>query len=619
MKKFPLRMLVSALLAGCLLTSCKEKVDLSDIDTKSELEMGIALPIGSMSATLGDFLGNGQVQNIYIDSLHSERVCVITWKDTFDITRDFHPMDLTKYFQETRKTLDVYEQLTPIASSNDREIVGDGQPRTMSFPFVLKLSINCPASLPNERFDIADIKLASFSSTINKSNLPFNWEWIDKISLRLGSQFERTGGNVVTVYDKNKDSYGYGQTIDVDVDNFVLNLMKNKNVPGESVDTCNFSIDFTFTVPSGKTVSVPKGGGFDYKLGVKFINFRALWGKFRASNKMHDEEVNDIRDSWASIDKIADWCTPFTEPKIDMFVYTQVAGALWMNGDYLFVQDFNGHKEYATFKYGASDIRHDYKKQWWPGEYLDPFDSEPGDSTTNLVVPFDKDETRGHLDNLFKTMPEKIGYKFQIDFNYDLTPQIRLTPNTYVHVKAVCTVPLRFNKDVFIRYDDTIRDVKLSKYSIDSLLASVNIVDTMKTTDVKLVLHAENTIPLDVRASMRCWDANNNLIMDPADPKKPLMLFKQDTVHFAACQDDYGKEPGKTTIVASVSKREMDLLPKIDHITYTAFIDDRSLKDAYDKKLLNNVAVRSFQGLKVKIGLAAKVDAVFDFNNKDNQ
>ena len=62
----------------------------------------------------------------------------------------------------------------------------------------------------------------------------------------------------------------------------------------------------------------------------------------------------------------------------------------------------------------------------------------------------------------------------------------------------------------------------------------------------------------------------------------------------------------------------MDLLPSISKIEYDATIDDESLAEAY-KNDMSNIRITKDQGLTLKIGLAAKVDAVFDLDNKDNQ
>ena len=41
------------------LVGCKADVDLGNIDTTTKVEANLALPIGSVNATLGDFVGDG--------------------------------------------------------------------------------------------------------------------------------------------------------------------------------------------------------------------------------------------------------------------------------------------------------------------------------------------------------------------------------------------------------------------------------------------------------------------------------------------------------------------------------------------------------------------------------
>lgn len=129
--------------------------------------------------------------------------------------------------------------------------------------------INHPDSLDKERLDSALIELAAFSSIIKQHNLPLEWDWIDKVTMDLGEQIRRPAGGTMVIYDKNRDNYGYNQTIPTQVDNFTINLMKKnatgKYVVGQVVDSCNFTIHFTFTIPMGTTVDVPQDAGFEYK------------------------------------------------------------------------------------------------------------------------------------------------------------------------------------------------------------------------------------------------------------------------------------------------------------------------------------------------------------------
>ena len=618
---------IIAIVAGCMFAGCHSDIDMNNIDTQSEIEMGLALPVGSIHATLGDFLGNGKVPSLFIDSVNNKGV--ITWKDTFKIARNFHQIDLSQYISKKKLNLNVYEKLEAAHMIGPNgKVTGTGMPYTMTFDMPLKLTgINSAENLNNERLDSALIDKASFSSIIRRNNLPLEWEWIDQVTLKLGDQLHRPAGDIMVVYDKNRDHYGYNQNIPTEVDHFTINLMKKnaagQYVVGEVVDSCDFKINFTFTVPAGQEVEIPENAGFDYELGVQFIEYQAIWGKFQRSNDMYNEEVVDLSESWGSLNFISDWKVPFADPKIDMYIYTKIAGAMKVDGDYLYALDASGNRHEASFKYGNT-TRKDFHKQFQVGEYLDPDTSIIGDSTTNMMIPFDKDPERGHIAESFVNLPQKLGYKFGIDFNYQMTPQIRITPNTSVRIEAACQLPFIFKNGVFVDYKDTIRDLNLSQYSIDSLLAEVKEVDTLKATDVALYIRALNTIPLDVKASMRCLDEFGNVIMDPDTATKPLLLFPADTITLKAPEfkTEGGnwsmKEPGETIITANLNKRQLDLMPKIKSIVYTAIVDDKSLQDAYSKGM-NNVKITADEGLTIKLGLTAHVDAILNLSGNKKQ
>lgn len=628
MRKFNHLYALTALLVSALFAGCHSDVDLSNIDPKAEVDLGIALPVGSIHATIGDFLGNG-IGNIYVDSMDNKGV--ITWKDTFHIARDFHKVNLAQNISSTTITLNVYEQAQAqgLIGSNGK-ITGVGVQTHLDFPLTLKLKgINKPdaAGQLDERLDSAYIDLASFASEIKtKNGLPLEWEWIDSVTMDLGSQIKRKNGNTMLVYDKKRDHYGYGQTIPTNVDDFVITLMKYPGaLPSSSniIDSCQFMVHFYFTVPPATVVTVPVNSGFEYKLDVQFIDYSAIWGYFKPSSDMHDEAVVDLSESWGELDFISRSNVPFAYPRIDMHVVTHVAGAMIMNGDYLFAVDSKGDSTYASFLRGSQEFRN-RPVQFSAGEYLDPITSALTDSTTNMIVRFDKTPEKGHIDRLFQNMPQKLGYKFSVDFNYSLTPQIRVTNNTSIRIDAICMLPFIFNEGLYINYSDTVHDINLSQFSIDSLLNNVEIIDTLKASDIKVVLHAKNSIPVDVKASMRCLDEYGNIIKDPADPSKPLLLFKQDTITLVAptyAVDVNGNwiqtAPGETVIVANLTKEEMDLLPSVKDLVYDATIDDKSLQDAY-KKGLTNVRITKDQGITLKIGLSAKADAVLNFENNNN-
>ena len=112
--------------------------------------------------------------------------------------------------------------------------------------------------------------------------------------------------------------------------------------------------------------------------------------------------------------------------------------------------------------------------------------------------------------------------------------------------------------------------------------------------------------------------------MDPKDPTKPFTIFQQDTIMLKAPQYEkisgtwQATKPGETTSAAHLTKAEANLFPKIKKLVYSAFIDDDSLEEAYQKGL-SNIRITNDQGLTLKIGLSGEVDAILNFGKDDNK
>ncbi len=611
-------------LALLLLGGCKADVNLNDIDTKTQLDLGVALPIGSMSATIGDFLDmEDGIEGLYIDSLENRGI--LTFKDTFSVERKFHQVDLSQYISKTTSSMNVYDKLEELPIMYDHQIMGnDDYPITFDFPLTLRLSgINNDEDY--ERLDSILVTDATFVCTVGRTDLPLQWEWINSITLDLGQEFSRDGGRTIEVYRKG-DGYGYDKEIPIEISQFSLNLMKNNHPSSwegyfrNVKDTCGFVIHINCTVPtSAGVITIPETAAFNYSLALQLLDYAAIWGMFKPSSQMTYHDTIDIAESWDMWRYIKRATLPFAEPVVDVDVTTQLAGALQLQGDFLFV----ANEDYTEQRFASFDGQKTYYRTFHKGEYL-PISSQIGDSVT-MRVKFDKDPSRGHLDQLFDIRPYLVGYRFTIDFNRQEEPQIRITPNTGVAVDAIATLPLIFNEGTALTYADTLPEVDLKAMTLDSLLASIDAitVDTVRTSDLKLLVKVQNTIPLQIKAVLLALDENNQVIMDPDEPTQPLRLTTQDTIRIAAPKVEYTggqfvATASETTEVLTVSKARFDVFERIKSIQYEASIDDESLQNAFD---LGNYKVRIAEDNKVtiQIGIAAYLDATFDFNTDSNK
>ena len=603
---FTMFCMVSTIGLTMLWNGCTADVDLDNIDTSVDVEANVATPIGSMTATIDDFVGDG-TWGIFIDS--DKHRGVITFRDTFSIARDFHKLDLSKYISRTQLKMNIYNQV-------GGNIQGNGKQIELKYPLTLKLKgIN--QDIDAQRIDSALIKNASFTSKITSvGNSPIKWEWIDKVEINLDTtNFYRPAGNVVTVYQKG-NGYGYKQDIPVNIDEFYINLMKNKNPQSwkdyinNVTDSCTFDVTIYLTIPtSAGAIQVPSTAAFQYDLGVQFIDYHAVWGMFEPSKDMSGEAVEAIATYWSPWNTLQDLRLPFAEPSVDMQVTTQVAGAMIMEGDYLFTENEEGERVYATFDdEGKTNLKEDFNNK-----YL-PLDSEIGESVTMHAL-FDKDPERGHIDRLFAIRPDKIGYKFAVKFDEQETPQIRLTNNTSIKLDAICNLPMILNEGVSLGYSDKIKGIDLSMLDLDSLLKDVEMIDTLEEASAKLVIKFENSIPLQFKGVLTCLDENDNVIIDPKT-EKTLLLTENDTILIAAPEftkdgHDWNITPLESVEVINVDRDDLETLRQIKTIEFYAWMDDKSLDEAY-RNGLNNIQLKDDNYLKVKIAVGANVEGVLN-------
>lgn len=610
------------MLSVALFSGCKQnRVYLNDTDLSAELDLGVALPIGTMRATIGDFLGGDQVEGLYIDSVNNRGV--FTYKGNYQKQLYYHDVDLSQYISNASLTMKVYDKLRNEPFMHDHKITGSGKPFTLSFPMTMKLNgINKDED--HERLDSALIKNASFVSTIQRnSSLPLKWEWIDKVTIELGEdEFTRAAGNELVVYDKQRNrNYGYGRNIPIVVDEFSLCLMKNKNAKqlaqylNNVKDSCDFIIKYQITIPtSAGEVYIADDAAFDYTLQVQFIDYYAIWGMFEPSGDMRDEDEISTGEEWETWNKFKQATLPFAAPTADVNLTTQVAGALRIFGDYLYVRDETGKRQDVAL---GQQYNPYYFKE---GEYL-PLNSQVGDSAT-MTVRFDNTATNGHIDQLFSVRPDYVGYKYHIDFNPMETPQIRVTPNTGIHFSVDYTLPFIFNQGFGLQYADTIKDLDFSSMNLDSLLATVETLDSLKTSELKLFIKLQNTIQLGMQGVFRALDENGQAVIDPTT-EKPFMLTSSDTIAIEPPTFTYQNgawlidKPSEKVEIITFNREKMSALTQIKSIVFDATIDDRALSSAFEQGNFNTKLTED-AALKIGIGITAQIDAIFSFGTLDD-
>lgn len=592
-----------ALSAGCLLVGCHSDINLDDIDTTANVNMGLAVPVGSMTFTVGDFLGSGQVNQITVDEWGT-----FHFLDTLSLPRKvYHNIDVSTYLikNQTQLNFDIKEALP------GAEVVpASSTPTTLRFNMELGVEgIN--NDLTQERIDSIWITKARFTSFILCRNFGLQWSDIMSIQLELGDQFRPWDGNKLV--DIPIGGRNFNENIDITVENFTLSLLKDAGDPSKgTVDKIKFAI--IFKVRPEKDIEIEEGSHFLYDMKVRLIDYDAIWGFFEAGNQMHDKNtvvMGEVWEAWNDLKKLE---LRITEPKIDVRISHKVAAPLIMRIDYLRVANDQGKTASATwYKDGETREYDEFQIQ----NVLSPLMSESKlTDSVEVMRTFSYKAHEGHLDQLFNIKPDIFEYSYSLavdkneraDYPYK---QHRITKENTVNGYAALDVPFKFGENSKLEYSSTIDSVPfLNSISLDSILASAKVLNDVNATNIKLILDIENSIPFAIDGKF--------VFMDKDGKDMELQLIQDSAynhLHFPAPEMSEPKDegdlgeviaPSKTRVVVDVDKSDFDKLSEVKKLRFDASLAENPQPCRLDKSA----------SIKVRIALSAKADVVLNFDDE---
>lgn len=570
-----------AILSG-LLVSCKEKIYLDEVDTRTEVNMGVALPVGTMRVQLGDIMA----LNAFGDNVYINEDGTFLYLDTSHYERTFHHVTMEERLPSLSRTFDF-----PISGT----LTG---PLSYTFTFDLDLEmskLNLDDS--KERFDSLLIESVRWISRLNKQNISdLQWDWIEDISLILGPQCYRPEGDTVNLYTKDLQFGGFDSPIDAQIDNFSMCLMKDRTL-NPAVNTLDefkhnvvnvvpMKLAMTVTIPAGESLSISPESKILYHLDLKDMQYQAIWGYFEPEANAGLNDTIDIEDEWDMGSAIRDMKMPFSEPELSFDIRTQIAAFFEWDCNALYTWNkTTGERAYATFN-GSTSWKREFKNQ------IDLSSSTLGQEAL-YTVTLNNTDSLGHIDNWFTISPQYLVY--QLGFNLwdpQNHPQIRVPANPNIQMDLVTTFPMVFNKDVYVHYEDTVNDVELSAYSMDSLLASIDKLEEVKPSIIYLILHADNTLPISVKGMAHFYDAEGN----------DLRILDEPLSFVAKNKSEYTFE---------IHETDFDKLASTNKIIWEVEADDKPLQQQSE---LYPIKLTYDESLILEFGLAGNVNAVFNFN-----
>lgn len=613
-------------LSGALLTSCRTDLDVRNMDQHVELDYGIALPVGDMRITLADMLGLAGATTY----LSFEEDGLLTFRDTFHITRSYRNVEITDYFADVDSNFLIQPKLggapviaTPLAPLS----------QVLDFPVVARFDMFNNTNI--ERIDSIDVLHTNFVSTIQPVALDgFQWDWVDAVEVVLSDQFTRPAGNILPVYTRALDSEinDFGYEIPIDIDQFTLSFMKDRHARPDLhtnvVDSVGMTLRFHITVPQGQMIPLSAQSAFRYTFHLTLLDYNAIWGRFVPSGDMETEREEDIASQWPAWNDLKRMRLPFSDPEVDLRISTKIAGNLEVGGEYLYVISNEQPNEPVYALFDGSRQLHDIWAD--PQKTLSVDRSTIGDSVTNSIK-FNKTESRGQLDKLFALRPDRIGYKFRVTMYQPEQPpyQIRLTKDNNIRIAAHVKAPFSFNPGLEIEYSDTLKS-HISAFSLDSIIRS-DAVD-IQSAKVKLVLTIHNSLPSELTGHFRFLDENMQPVMvrNKKGELVPFRIIEGDSIRILP--PSYSRQNGQTLataeesrIVLSLEQEHYDAIERIRNVVFTASFNDEQLRQVAEKN--SNLGIYPIRftddtSVKVSIGISGKLKATVDLgeliNGDDN-
>lgn len=587
--------LVGLLLAAFTFHSCKEDIDLANVDPQIQLDMGLALPLGTVETTLDYFLGTSDFGPDVLTYSPLDSMLILHY-DT-SVVWDFHNIDLSEYTTwdeqvsyvvdgisngEIDKTdFDYQEQIPFLATQTTLE-------------FLNEVSLeNFNVDLDYEEIDSVHMTLASFRLRVDVENFDLEWSEVSNVRVKFTDPSLRfddgTMEKILPIEGK-----GFGQDMTVSLYDFMIIPQKNQETG--SFENIRFFICIDVNTRTEKMLS--KNSMVKFGCGFDFLDYDVLFGVFEPKKAAYEHQ-RDTMSKYFAIDRLDGINLPFSDPKVDLVVSTSTVGLpSRIIIDSIYVE--NGEGERGLLSYDGETTK----------SYDVPYITSPwvNQTASTDVLHLGKGEEYGNLDHLFQVIPKYFGYSYRIRVDRDLldelkdrhTPFIKANANYQMNLKA--ELPLKFYPGVNVTYKDTVQTTMAESLKLDSLLSGVAMLDSLKTGELLLRLVIENNIPFDIKVKLRFLNDYDEVV-----PIGGLYDGGQnDSIMFSAMENNV---PTQQVVNIDLDEEDVRAFENVTQIIYDFYLGDNTQEAAF----------YASSGFKLHVGLAGKVEAIINLGKENKQ
>lgn len=587
--------LVGLLLAAFTLHSCKEDIDLANVDPQIQLDMGLALPLGTVETTLDYFLGTSDFGPDVLTYSPLDSMLILHY-DT-SVVWDFHNIDLSEYTTWDEQVSYVVDGI----SNGEIDKTDFDYQEQIPFPatqttleFLNEVSLeNFNVDLDYEEIDSVHMTLASFRLRVDVENFDLEWSEVSNVRVKFTDPSLRfddgTMEKILPIEGK-----GFGQDMTVSLYDFMIIPQKNQETG--SFENIRFFICIDVNTRTEKMLS--KNSMVKFGCGFDFLDYDVLFGVFEPKKAAYEHQ-RDTMSKYFAIDRLDGINLPFSDPKVDLVVSTSAVGLpSRIIIDSIYVE--NGEGERGLLSYDGETTK----------SYDVPYITSPwvNQTASTDVLHLGKGEEYGNLDHLFQVIPKYFGYSYRIRVDRDLldelkdrhTPFIKANANYQMNLKA--ELPLKFYPGVNVTYKDTVQTTMAESLKLDSLLSGVAMLDSLKTGELLLRLVIENNIPFDIKVKLRFLNDYDEVV-----PIGGLYDGGQnDSIMFSAMENNV---PTQQAVNIDLDEEDVREFENVTQIIYDFYLGDNTQEAAF----------YASSGFKLHVGLAGKVEAIINLGKENKQ
>ena len=587
--------LVGLLLAAFTLHSCKEDIDLANVDPQIQLDMGLALPLGTVETTLDYFLGTSDFGPDVLTYSPLDSMLILHY-DT-SVVWDFHNIDLSEYTTWDEQVSYVVDGI----SNGEIDKTDFDYQEQIPFPatqttleFLNEVSLeNFNVDLDYEEIDSVHMTLASFRLRVDVENFDLEWSEVSNVRVKFTDPSLRfddgTMEKILPIEGK-----GFGQDMTVSLYDFMIIPQKNQETG--SFENIRFFICIDVNTRTEKMLS--KNSMVKFGCGFDFLDYDVLFGVFEPKKAAYEHQ-RDTMSKYFAIDRLDGINLPFSDPKVDLVVSTSAVGLpSRIIIDSIYVE--NGEGERGLLSYDGETTK----------SYDVPYITSPwvNQTASTDVLHLGKGEEYGNLDHLFQVIPKYFGYSYRIRVDRDLldelkdrhTPFIKANANYQMNLKA--ELPLKFYPGVNVTYKDTVQTTMAESLKLDSLLSGVAMLDSLKTGELLLRLVIENNIPFDIKVKLRFLNDYDEVV-----PIGGLYDGGQnDSIMFSAMENNV---PTQQAVNIDLDEEDVRAFENVTQIIYDFYLGDNTQEAAF----------YASSGFKLHVGLAGKVEAIINLGKENKQ